>query len=503
MMDKRTLLAISLSLLILLSWSALMSKFYPIKNQQVTKVSPTPTPSKPTHNLGLAQDEQSQPPSFQLSRGKTEVVFIEPQAAIKEVIFKDYKSYKFPLLRGLLVGDGGLIYRREDTAGESIKFIHENAQKRITEQFNFSNSNYSMELEITIENVSSLPIEVNLPLVLGVLDFSRDPMQARFQDIAAAFKDKTLYFNGHKEMSLEGIRFLSLRDRYCCLIVQPDTEGWRGFIRKVNPKESEVGLIINQSALGPGQALKHTFRIYLGPQELQFITPLNPHWSAVIYYGAFDFIAQLLLQLLGFLYRWVHNWGWVIVALSLIIYFLLFPLSLKQMRSMKAMQALQPAIEGLRSTYKDNPQKLNKEIMELYRKNKVNPFSGCLPMVLQIPIFFALYQVLIRSIALKGANFLWIKDLSEPDRLFILPVSLPILGNEINILPILMAIGMFIQQKVSLKTTSSGSAEQQKLMLILFPLMFGFIFYHMPAGLVLYWFINSTLMLIYQMRINR
>jgi len=167
------------------------------------------------------------------------------------------------------------------------------------------------------------------------------------------------------------------------------------------------------------------------------------------------------------------------------------------------MQALQPAIEELRSTYKDNPQKLNKEIMEFYRKHKVNPLGGCLPMVLQIPIFFALYQVLIRSIALKGANFLWIKDLSEPDRLFTLPVSLPIVGNEINILPILMAIGMFIQQKTSMKTTSSGSAEQQKLMLILFPLMFGFIFYHMPAGLVLYWFINSTLTLIYQMRINR
>jgi YidC/Oxa1 family membrane protein insertase len=199
----------------------------------------------------------------------------------------------------------------------------------------------------------------------------------------------------------------------------------------------------------------------------------------------------------------VHNWGGAIILLSFIIYLILYPLTLKQMRSMKQMQALQPRIEELRKTYKDNPQKLNKETMELYRQHRVNPLGGCLPLVLQMPVFFALYQALIRSIALKEASFLWIKDLSEPDRLFLLPVNLPAIGNEINILPVLMTIGMFIQQRISMSTASSGSAEQQRLMMIIFPLMFGFIFYHMPAGLVLYWFVNSSLMLIYQFRISR
>ncbi len=171
---------------------------------------------------------------------------------------------------------------------------------------------------------------------------------------------------------------------------------------------------------------------------------------------------------------------------------------------MKEMQALQPHIEELRKHYKDNPQKLNKEIMELYRKHKVNPFSGCLPLLLQMPIFFALYQALMRSISLRGATFLWIKDLSHPDRLFLLPNSLPILGNEINILPIVMTVGMFIQQKISMTSTAtSGSAEQQKIMMIIMPLMFGLIFYHMPAGLVLYWFVNSMLMLAFQFKINK
>ena len=117
-------------------------------------------------------------------------------------------------------------------------------------------------------------------------------------------------------------------------------------------------------------------------------------------------------------------------------------------------------------------------------------------MLLQIPIFFALYQALIRCLALKGAHFLWIKDLSLPDRLFTSPV-------DINILPIVMAIGMFFQQKSSMATSGGANAEQQKIMLIVFPIMFGFIFYRMPSGLVLYWFVNSALMLIYQLRMNK
>jgi len=123
-----------------------------------------------------------------------------------------------------------------------------------------------------------------------------------------------------------------------------------------------------------------------------------------------------------------------------------------------------------------------------------------------MPIFFALYNALMRSIVLKGARFLWIKDLSEPDRLWIFPSSwpnLPILGNELNVLPIIMAIGMFVQQKISSASSGGAAAEQQKIMLIVMPVIFGLIFYRMPSGLVLYWFVNSLLMLIFQLRMNR
>lgn len=176
---------------------------------------------------------------------------------------------------------------------------------------------------------------------------------------------------------------------------------------------------------------------------------------------------------------------------------------------MRQIQLLQPKIDKLRKEFKDNPQKLNKEIMEMYKKYKVNPFGGCLPMLLQMPIFIALYQALIRAIELKNARFLWIKDLSMPDKAFFLPFS-SLIGRNIpvNILPILMAITMFFQQKISAPASKVNDKEdvmqqQQKMMAVLMPVMFGAIFYNMPSGLVLYWFINTLFMLFQQIKMAK
>jgi len=168
---------------------------------------------------------------------------------------------------------------------------------------------------------------------------------------------------------------------------------------------------------------------------------------------------------------------------------------------LQKMQELHPQMEKLKIQLKDNPQKLNKEIMELYKKYNINPMSGCLPMLLQMPIFIALYQALMKSIELRGASFLWIKDLSSPEAIP-LPISFPIIGNTINILPLIMIAAMVVQQKMS--TKSMGSAvtdeqkQQQKMMLIIMPIMFGFIFYNMPSGLVLYWVVNTILTIVEQ-----
>jgi YidC/Oxa1 family membrane protein insertase len=408
---------------------------------------------------------------------------------------------KFLLQQGFLFGDKNLAFKKEHVSLQEASFVYADKDKRIQKRFIFPNQLNYIELEIEIRNLSLLPMSSDFPLVVGILNFAGDQSQVQFYDVAVGLPDKTVHLNGRKDASLENIKFVGLRNRYFCNIVEPASANYALFVRKMGAQESEVSIESNSAPLGPGQAALYKYRIYLGQQDLKLISAINPAWAQIINYGTFDIVSQLLLQLLEFLYHLVHSWGWAIILLSVIIYFALYPLSLKQMRAMKQMQVLQPRIEGLRKLHKDNSQKLNKEIMELYKEHKVNPLGGCLPMVLQIPVFFALYQALIRSIALKGARFFWIQDLSQPDRLFPLPFPRPF--DTFNILPILMAIGMFVQQKMSMNAASGTSAEQQKIMLIVFPLMFGFIFYSMPAGLVLYWFINSALMLAFQLRMNK
>ncbi|MFH1201473.1 MAG: membrane protein insertase YidC [Candidatus Omnitrophota bacterium] len=216
-------------------------------------------------------------------------------------------------------------------------------------------------------------------------------------------------------------------------------------------------------------------------------------------------IAKFLLSVLKWFQGYLKNWGLSIVALSVAIWLVLYPLSMKSLVSAKQMQTLQPKIEALRQQYKDQPQKLNKEIFELYRQNKVNPMGGCLPLVPQMFIFFGLYQMLTHSNVLQGAGFLWIKDLASTDKFYTFPpnLHLTLIKNELNILPLLMAALMFVQQKLSSKSTAGVSSEQQKIMLIVFPLMFGVMFYNFPSGLVLYWTMNSVLMILQQIMINR
>ena len=162
---------------------------------------------------------------------------------------------------------------------------------------------------------------------------------------------------------------------------------------------------------------------------------------------------------------------------------------------MKKMQELQPKMKALQEKYKNDKEKLNKATMELYREEKVNPLSGCLPLLVQSPVFIALYQALSHTISLRGQPFvLWMKDLSQPDALFQMPFSLPFLGADFNVLPILMSVAMYFQTKL---TPTSGAGGQMAAMNTMMPLIMIFIFYNMPSGLVLYWLIN-TLMQGYQ-----
>lgn len=507
-MEKRLFLAIAVSLLILLSWSTFVSKAYHIDNKAVIAKTAVEqhTPSSPVamNSLTLPETKPLQLKEvFKFSTGSMEVSFDEQRAAITEVLFKDNRHYTFPLQAGFLTDDGSLRFKKLKTTRDTVTFIYQDQNKRVTKKFIFTKPSYTMELQINVENLSPAPINLPNMLLLGVANQSNKNTQARYQDVFLVNNEKSLHLAPGKNYHSDAVKTLGYRDQYFCAIVSPVEGNFSGYIKKIDRDSSEIGLSSNDIILNAGVQIGHSYHIYLGPQELAYINKANPNWAGIIYFGTFDFIAQLILQLLGFFYGIVHNWGWAIIILSLAVYALLFPLSLKQMRSMKEMQVLQPKIEALRKEFKDNPQKLNKEIMELYKEHKVNPLGGCLPLLLQMPIFFALYQALMRSVALRGAKFLWIQDLSEPDKLFSFSRPIPLLGSDINILPILMAIGMFVQQKISMSKSAGAAAEQQKMMLFIMPVIFGIIFYNMPSGLVLYWFVNSALMLFYQFKIYK
>jgi len=204
--------------------------------------------------------------------------------------------------------------------------------------------------------------------------------------------------------------------------------------------------------------------------------------------------AKFLLVGLLWLNKAVQNYGIAIILLTIVVRLALFPLNQKSYRSMRAMQALQPKVAELREKYKKNPQEMNKKMMELYRTNKVNPMGGCLPIAFQMPIFIALFQALRNAVELRGAHFLWMVDLSEPDKLF--TITQPF-NFSLNLLPLLVIVAMLIQQKMTPMAATGQSEAQQKMMQYM-PVFFGFLFYGMPSGLTVYFLVSTVLGLVQQ-----
>ncbi len=249
-----------------------------------------------------------------------------------------------------------------------------------------------------------------------------------------------------------------------------------------------VRIVYPEMALAPGEKTTRQFQYYVGPKKYSELNRYKMHQVDVMEFGMWAPVGKVLLVMLNSIYDflWPHNYGIAIMLLTIIIRVIFWPITHKSTESMKKMQALQPLMNEIRQKYKDNSQKQQQEIMALYKQHKVNPLGGCLPTLVQIPVFIALFVVLRSAIELRFAPFLWIKDLSSPENLFagLLPFS-------INILPIFMAVTMAWQQKL---TPTGGDPAQQKMMMFM-PIMMLFFFYTFASGLVLYWSTNQCLMI--------
>ncbi|MDX2168363.1 MAG: membrane protein insertase YidC [Deltaproteobacteria bacterium] len=246
---------------------------------------------------------------------------------------------------------------------------------------------------------------------------------------------------------------------------------------------------VETQVLLPSGTFAAQAELYLGPKDIDRLERVGHGLRKAVDLGWFTFIALPMLQALRFLHAFTGNYGVAIILLTVIIKLLFYPLTKKSFESMRQMQKLQPEMQKLRERLADKPDEMNREIMELYRRHKVNPLGGCLPMLLQIPVFVGLYNALLNAVELRHAPFIgWITDLSAPDRLG--SIQLPFVTHPgIPVLTLVMGLSMLLQQWM---TPSPADPQQQKVMMIM-PVVFTFMFINFPAGLVLYWLVNNCL----------
>ena len=299
----------------------------------------------------------------------------------------------------------------------------------------------------------------------------------------------------------EPVDWLAVKNRYFVQILRPndDTESaWvlGARLPEGKPVVNEVAGRISFPAysLSAEQTFTRISEYYVGPKKFSILRTSSRHQTDVMEFGMFSPICKFLLWVLTFIHdkMWPHNYGIAIMLLTIIIRTIFWPITHKGTENMRKMQEIAPLMKEVKEKYKDKPERQQKAMLELYRENKVNPVGGCLPMLIQIPVFFSLFVVLRSAIEMRFAEFLWIQDLSEPENLF--ANVLPFGGVGLNILPILNAGSMWLQQKM---TPATGDANQQKIMQFM-PIVMLVLFYTFASGLVLYWTTNQVLMMTQQ-----
>jgi YidC/Oxa1 family membrane protein insertase len=285
----------------------------------------------------------------------------------------------------------------------------------------------------------------------------------------------------------KGVVWTAFADKYFVDAVIAD-KGSIASVRLTRPVADQLLADITAPALSvaPGQSASVGYSLYFGPKDLDILKAQGNRMEEVIDYGWFAPVSKPLIYALKFLYKYTGNYGWAIIIITCILKILFFPLTHKSYKSMKEMQKLQPKMAELKEKFKNDRDAMNKAVMELYKTHKVNPMGGCLPMLVQIPVFFGLYRALMYSIELRHAPFmLWITDLSAKDPYYVTPI--------------VMGVTMFIQQKM---TPSNMDPVQAKMMLAL-PVVFTFMFLSFPSGLVVYWLVNNVLTIAQQTYINK
>jgi len=543
-MEKKTILAFALSLAVLILWSVFFAPKPAQKTEPPAKegtaqpqpapaAQPQPAPSvqkmeKPAESIAATGEEKEVAVDTPLYRA----VFSSTGASIKSFKLKKYHLTADPnsplveLVHGqaplvtIQFEPGGkkdtnpVVYRVEESslaleAGASpreLTFRGTTSEGLLFEQtYRIDPDRYAIEHGFTVSNPLEKPVEGTLKAQITSLPPKESTSYYSF--IGASL----LLNNKHEEIaskdlknekSLSGqIAWISYQEDYFMTAFVPEAESQANFLARILPSGLlEAAWSASLQPIPPGNQVSTRSTLYAGPRDLDMLKAIGRKLDLAIDFGWFDIIAKPLLYLLKFFHQYAGNYGIAIILLTILIKILFWPLTHKSYKSMKEMQKIQPLMAKIREKYKDNREMMNKEMMSLYKTYKVNPMGGCLPMIIQIPVFFALFRILGNSIELRHAPFvLWINDLSAPDRLFHMPFTIPLMTppSGIPVLTLLMGASMFIQQKM---TPTPGDPTQAKIMLLM-PVIFTFMFINFPSGLVLYWLVNNVLSIGQQYRI--
>jgi len=374
---------------------------------------------------------------------------------------------------------------------------------QVTRRLVFDPESYLINVEIDIYNFSEAPLQGSPYMSLTNRPFGSTSQRYLFSGPAALVDGKLQEVKPddieEADKTLKGnITWAAFEGTYFMTGVIPEKQ--EGNTLKLAAEEEKIKtLLIGAEEVIPANGrLQYKYQAYFGPKKMSTLKEVGHNLDRIVNFGWFDKIAKPALYLLNFFYSYVGNYGVAIILVTVLIKLLFWPIAQKGLKSMKNMQKIQPKMAKLKEKYKNDSARLNEEMMNLYKTYKVNPLGGCLPMILQIPVFFALYKVLLQAIELRHAPFmLWITDLSAPDRLMI-GVDIPYLGG-IPVLTLLMGGSMFLQQRM---TPSPADATQAKIMMFL-PVIFTFLFLNFASGLVLYWLVNNLLSIAQQYRINK
>jgi len=423
----------------------------------------------------------------------------------KEILYPEKNPFDMPLRASFITQDG-TIYPdsnwsvSSDASNHNINFTQNNPEKlTIQKVLQFNDDDYRINFTLKFKNDTSQTqsgsgfVEWAAPLPAGKSGglFSSAAMTdvPRFSYFINNEIEKKNLSDIEEEIIIEGkVAWTAVEEKYFTSALVPLSEN-PAQVRASKKNEDTVTykLLYPFISLNPGEEKTYSFFLYIGPKDIDILSSQNALLEKTIDFGWFDIIAKPLLLSLKFFYKYIGNYGLAIILITIIIKILFWPLANKSFKSMKGMQNIQPEIAKLKEQYKDNKEEFAKQQMALYKQYNVNPLGGCLPMLLQIPVFISLYRVLADSIELRHADFItfWINDLSAKDPTYIAPL--------------LMGASMFLQQKM---TPSTADPTQAKMMMFM-PLIFTVMFLSFPSGLVIYWLLNNVLSIAQQLYINK